>query len=412
MARNVHIFWESELSQTLEVCRERLKKKVQETDPEYVLNVDEEQYVEYLVSKYRLNPPVLDFDQTWVESREENIPAEQHPSSAFLVERGQSYRRQVVRYHIPYGEDAELLLCKPNPRLMWSQLVRVEGGDISFDLVDFYGDAERIKREASSILGNLGTQLEYMRRNLSDYNNALLAFARKVVAARKDAVQRNVGILHSLGVPVRKSSNIPETFRVPAVRKKIVPRPSAPEKTSLPEPTLGGDVYQEILKVIHDTGKQFERLPSTYAGKDEETLRDHLILVLEPHFEGSTTGETFNKNGKTDILIRHDRSNLFVAECKFWDGPKAHIEAIDQLLSYLTWRDSKSGLVYFVDRKDFSAVLEEVRQTTLEHSCYISFVGAREETWLNYEFHLPGDAGRKVKLAILAFHMPKKLSPR
>lgn len=56
----------------------------------------------------------------------------------------------------------------------------------------------------------------------------------------------------------------------------------------------------------------FERLPSTYAGKDEETLRDHLILNLEPRFQIGTTGETFNKSGKTDILMRHEGKNIFV----------------------------------------------------------------------------------------------------
>ena len=75
-------------------------------------------------------------------------------------------------------------------------------------------------------------------------------------------------------------------------------------------------IYREILQTIHETGKVFERLPRTYADKDEEALRDHLILELEPRFAYSTTGETFNKQGKTDILIRHEKSNLFVAECK------------------------------------------------------------------------------------------------
>jgi hypothetical protein len=35
--------------------------------------------------------------------------------------------------------------------------------------------------------------------------------------------------------------------------------------------------------------------------------------------------------------MRHEGKNIFVAECKLWRGPKAHLEALDQLLSYLTW---------------------------------------------------------------------------
>src|SRR6202011_2096597 len=99
-------------------------------------------------------------------------------------------------------------------------------------------------------------------------------------------------------------------------RKPIhLAKPSASTQPYAPEPTLDDAIYNDILQVIQDTGTMFERLPSTYADKDEESLRDHLIMNLEPRFElASTTGETFNKSGKTDILMRYDKKNIFVAE--------------------------------------------------------------------------------------------------
>lgn len=40
-------------------------------------------------------------------------------------------------------------------------------------------------------------------------------------------------------------------------------------------------------------------------------------MQLTAHFEwASTTGETFNKAGKTDFLISYENTNVFVAECK------------------------------------------------------------------------------------------------
>ena len=137
-------------------------------------------------------------------------------------------------------------------------------------------------------------------------------------------------VVAALGVPVKKSENIPRTFAIPATtRKQVVPKPQAPSEKYTPEPALDQVIYDEILQTIFDTGRVFERLPSTYAGKDEETLRDHLILNLEPRFQISTTGETFNRSGKTDILMRYEGKNVFVAECKFWRGQKQHHEAVD-----------------------------------------------------------------------------------
>lgn len=101
---------------------------------------------------------------------------------------------------------------------------------------------------------------------------------------------------------------------------KIIPKPSAVVKSGKPDPTLGEGTYQEILQTIHDLGKAIECMPSTYVGKSEEDLRDHILMYLEPRFEGSATGETFNKSGHTDILLRYKNSNVFVAECKFWSG--------------------------------------------------------------------------------------------
>lgn len=151
----------------------------------------------------------------------------------------------------------------------------------------------------------------------------------------------------------------------------------------------------------------FERLPSTYAGKEEEHLRDHILLILEPNFEGSATGETFNKAGKTDILLRHEGKNVFIAELKFWHGKKAYLDTISQLLSYLTWRDSKAAVVVFVKNKEFSSVLETVKKITLEHDNCLGFVSEQEEGWFHYSFHINEDRNREVKLSVMLFHLPE-----
>jgi hypothetical protein len=105
--------------------------------------------------------------------------------------------------------------------------------------------------------------------------------------------------------------------------------------------------------------------------------------------------------------MRHQGKNIFVAECKFWRGPKAHLEAIDQLLSYLTWRDSKTALICFVDNKEMISVLNTIKECTSQHRCFVRFENMQDESWFNFEFHLPGDHGRRVFLAILGFHLPK-----
>jgi hypothetical protein len=81
------------------------------------------------------------------------------------------------------------------------------------------------------------------------------------------------------------------------------------------------------------------------------------------------------------------------------------LAAIDQLLGYLTWRDSKACLVLFVRNRDFTAVLSTLKDAIQRHSEFGRFVGQHKDSWFEYRFHLPGDPEREIWLTVLAFHL-------
>lgn len=407
MAQTFRIFAEREFGELCAALRAKMKEKIYSEEPNYILNVNQTEYVSHLALEFVLDPLELHFEDMNVSSYERNIPAERFPPT-FSVYPGESYPRQVICYHIPFSGDQSLLRCAPSPRILHSQTVALQNGDVSFDVVDFSGDPNRIKAQADSVIGRIKEHARYLAKNVSDYNASLTANATSMFDDRRAQLLKQNQVVAALGVPVRKPTDLSKTFAVPAtVRKQVAPRPQASSEKYTPEPALDEAIYNDILQTVFDTGRVFERLPSTYAGKDEETLRDHLILNLEPRFQIGTTGETFNKSGKTDILMRYENKNVFVAECKFWRGQKVHMETIDQLLSYLTWRDSKTAIVYFVDGKEIAAPLRSIDDNTAQHPCFLKAHGKLQESWFSYEFHLPGDHSRSVHVAILCFHLPK-----
>jgi hypothetical protein len=164
--------------------------------------------------------------------------------------------------------------------------------------------------------------------------------------------------------------------------------------------------YNKILACVHSVGKMFERHPNTYANKDEESLRDHILVSLGGSVSGSATGETFNKRGKTDILVRGNGSNEFVGECKFWKGKEVFLNTISQLLGYLSWRDTKAAVILFVPNKDFTAVIGKIRDDVVEHHNYLRSISEIDETWHNYEFRMNEDISRVVQVAIMLYHVP------
>jgi hypothetical protein len=150
-----------------------------------------------------------------------------------------------------------------------------------------------------------------------------------------------------------------------------------------------------------------ERSPSAFAAIDEEALRSHFLVQLNGHYEGQATGETFNFEGKTDILIRVKGKNIFIAECKYWSGPKKLIETIDQLLGYANWRDTKVAIVIFNRNKRFSQVLEAIPRIMRGHSNFRRELSQPSETSFRYAFAHRDDPNREMTLTILAFDVPQ-----
>jgi hypothetical protein len=176
----------------------------------------------------------------------------------------------------------------------------------------------------------------------------------------------------------------------------------------VPEPKISDKFYLDVLNTINNALKGLEQKKGIYSGMGEEDIRDYLMMFLETRYQDTTaTRESFNKSGKTDILLKHtDNTNLFVAECKVWSGQQALLAAINQLFDlYLTWRDSKAALLLFVRNSNFSGVLATIKAEVVAHPYFMRYVGDTDDSSFSYIFHLPGDKTREVKLEIMAFHL-------
>ena len=149
-----------------------------------------------------------------------------------------------------------------------------------------------------------------------------------------------------------------------------------------------------------------ERSPSAFQSMGEEDLRQHFLVQLNGQFEGNATGETFNVGGKTDILLRANDRNIFIAECKFWKGRKQFRAAIDQLLGYTAWRDTKTAIVLFTRGTSMSTVLSGARAETEEHPNCKRQTDWKHETGFRYVFHRTEDSNREFLLTVLVFDVP------
>lgn len=388
--------------------RKSITEKVHSKNDDYILNIDREEFTECLVSEHIINPLTFHEKNMSVKKREALVPAEQHPFE-YDQTPGKSYKRDILDFFLPFEGDEMLLRVSVN---IYSTcpIIDVIGQEVLFSIIHFTQTPEEISRQKTEIVQKLNGQNDALTDKIRLFNTSLRKIVADIFDARKSKLQNSNDLLSALDVPIRKADNVPSTFSIPIKRKQLISgieEPSIKKPGSSLTPSLGDKAYHDILQCIHDLGKQIERHPSTYSGKNEETIRDYFLMVLEPHFIGSATGETFNKSGKTDILLRYKGNNVFIAELKYWRGAKSLLDTFTQLLSYLTWRDSKAAVVVLVKNQNLSSVLESARNIVSEHGNFISHVDDKTETWFRYKFHIDGDFERLVDVSLMFYHLPE-----
>ena len=329
-----------------------------------------------------------------------------HPRS-YDVYSGESYARQVVTYHYPVEGLIDLLRYHPL-RHSRSQLPGESALDrvksevrfyvINFDNIDAVeGQWEVFDRQLREDVARVNT-------GVKKFNQELHEFALKKINERRENISRRRKTVESLSVPLRIEAP-PPSLAIPLQPRRIPDKPKGSPERLQAEPALTEEQYQAVLLALHKLGRALETLPSTYEDKNEEELRDLLLMHLRLYFDAAT-GESINKKGKTDILISHEGGNAFVAECKFWDGPKAFDDAIDQLLGYLTWRDSKAAIVLFVKGR-LQPVLDKIPTLVQKHRTFVRDLGEIGEGWYRFEIHLGDDETRLVHLTVLCYHLSR-----
>ena len=355
---------------------DQLYKEIRKQDEDFIINIDETEYSTQLLKKYECNPITIHFDKGSMDPTDNT-------------------------YYLPYEGNKELLKFRPENYSL-TPTVFIKENCICFNIP--YIDAESIKNYKEEQEKKIKKQYKNLEKEINDYNSSLPPKISNILKECKNEIINRRKDLKSLGIPLRNNKS--QTYTVPLF-KKDTPSPLKYKlsKNKL-EPIVSQEDYNTILEIIYNKGREFERLHSTYNNKNEKELRDEIISTLSPLLNESVTAETYNKKGKTDILIRHENTNIFIAECKIWRGIKSYCAAIDQLLSYLTWRDTKTALIIFVYKKEIKQILKKIKTQTQNHKNCIEEHEPSAESWFNYTFHLNSDENCKIKLAVLIFYIP------
>ncbi|MGI8757543.1 MAG: hypothetical protein ACR2MB_17130 [Acidimicrobiales bacterium] len=388
------LFSADALDAALDIHREKAAEFIRRIDPDRILSTPVEDLVDEVLEEFLVDPIELQVD------RRSSPGVKDAPVTV------EGYGRMIevpgprVELHVPFDGDAELFKLRPNPYTMNPPRVEVRPGVLVAAYegrapLDHAAARATLERQVSDVQECVGRQ----RNAIDPFNAELPHLARQAIESRRQKVLDDRQLEEFLDVPLQQRADA-ATF-IAAGPKRRRPKQSAPETSSpfTPDPALSDETFGDIVEAIRSITEYMERVPQTASDMKEESLRDLILIGLNNQF-GTATAESFNGNGKTDIYLPVDGSpgSVFIAECKIWKGAAGIGKAVDQILGYLTWRDTKAALIVFQRTGSPDDVRAKIVAAIQAHG---SYKRDRGDEGTVFTLASPADRIREIHVALI-----------
>lgn len=194
-------FNEYDLSATLDAQLSRLRE-----DIESLIKSGSTGEIAAIAEKHKLTPLAFDTQNMTVETTSANIPAEYFPNS-FFVREGKSYQKDVLVFHLPFIGDQDLLRCVPSSRILWTEEITVDNGEIIFELIKFSDDVDEIRRKRDEVISFLTRQGENVNKQIEQYNNSINQVITDTESQTRSQISKHEEFLEQLGTPIKKANS-------------------------------------------------------------------------------------------------------------------------------------------------------------------------------------------------------------
>lgn len=408
------LFYEGDLHGTLDNYTRQINEKVNEIPKDQFLATPEEDLVEHVYTELYIEPLALYEGSMEMEQHETKFDVSGYRDRYQFGDRGPIYVQGIrIVVSIPFTGEPALWKLRPNqfqsvfPRADVREPIGDQPGHIELVFQEpSDSQPEKLKQNLESELKSLRFYVNAQKNQVEQFNKTAPDKIQRAIQARRERIEKHDGIAEMLGIPLKLRDGVPSVRPIQIKRTLAKPLPPPPKSGFKPEPGITDEDYEHILSVIRHEGRTFEATPRTYAVHDEEELRDIILAHLNGHYQGGATGETFRRSGKTDIRIEDQDRAAFVAECKVWRGQKELLAAIDQLLSYLTWRDCKASILIFNKHNaKFTELLDKVPATLRTHKNFKRDLGQQGDGEWRFIFTSPEDELRQVIVNISVFNI-------
>ncbi len=399
------LFSEQEFGSVLEERVGNMIREIEEYPANELLNTGMELLLDYFYDRYSIDIPVLDEQNMSVQPPYEVKVRNTSPYGEPATFPG--FRYKII---VPFTGNPRVFNSRPSASsTMQPPIAYLDEAALTFAYDQTDLDRDALKARLEEDLATVQQYLQLLGAEADSLNSGIHPRGAEYIQQRRARLLKAHGIAASLGIRFERTG-LPATYNPPQIqRRPRVVRPKASTDPYVPEPALEMAEYENILDILRAITVVIERNPTKFGTADEALIRDLFLTQLNVHYKGQATGETFNSQGKCDILVRIDDKNIFIAEVKFWDGAQSITKALRQLLTrYATWRDSKIALIILNRRRNFSAVLAQIPAAIDACGNVLRHLDIAGESDFRYVLQHPDDPNKELLLTVMCFEVPPK----
>jgi len=236
--------------------KEQIRKKIESETKEYILGVDEEEYISFLIEDFKVVPLIIYEESEQIE--QPKVIKEQMAGRLGDYVYEQDVYIFIVKY--TYSGSKVLFKIRPSSWVMTSYdiLVSEHNNSVSFSFKLYEQNAEKFKTEKSSAFKAAFTNINNVNSFANEWNNSVEGLVRSEFKRVKEKFLRENDFFAAINISTNK--NTESIFSVPVIKKADIPQPKVDKNKEFASiPTMSHKMYTDILKVVYVAGKSMEK---------------------------------------------------------------------------------------------------------------------------------------------------------
>ncbi|AHW62334.1 hypothetical protein FH5T_19830 [Draconibacterium orientale] len=211
----IKTFSEVESFSAIEQWKEQIKKKIESETKEYILGVEEEDYINFLIEDFKVTPLVI-----YEESEQIDQPKTKKETMTGRF-RDYEYEQDVYIFTVRYTFSGSIVLFKIRPSTWaWTSYdisVNEHSNTVSFSFKLYDQDAEKFKAEKSRAFSAAFTNVVNVNNFAKEWNNSVEGIVRVEFKRVKERFLKENDFFAAINISTNKNTD--SIFSVPTVKK-------------------------------------------------------------------------------------------------------------------------------------------------------------------------------------------------